>query len=155
MWCGQSVYFVDLHGLVDGQDGVANRGVCGRGGVAGRDGEIGAGAGDGIGVAFAFGAVHGQGAGGEQFVERRTTRVQRSVGTLGLGDLQQVHAHSSEIDRLGGRSALVGGGHLLEVKIVDPEGQGGSYDKTRKSSHGSSLALRDLCWQAETAERVH
>src|ERR1700676_1413982 len=64
-----SVYFVDLEVLVDGEYRVADGGAGAGGSMAGGGGEIGAGARNGVGVAVAFGALHGDGVGGDEFVE--------------------------------------------------------------------------------------
>ena len=58
-----SVQFADLHGLVNGQGGVADGRAFWGGGVPGGGGEVGAGALHGVGVAVAFGALHGDGIG--------------------------------------------------------------------------------------------
>jgi hypothetical protein len=86
--------FADLHGLVDRQGRVADRGAGRCGGVPGGGAEIAAAAGaiDGIGVAVALGTRQGERAGREELVERSAMAVECDIAALGLGDLEQVSA---------------------------------------------------------------
>ena len=131
-----SVHFVDLHGLVDSQNGVANGRTGKRRGVTSRDGEIAAGAFHGIRVAVPFGTRHRQGVGREQFTEPCAVAVLRDKKALGLRDLQQIASNAREADGLRGRRAFVGGGHFLQIEVIDTEEYGGSDENHSKGSHG-------------------
>src|SRR5437667_1246416 len=77
----RSVNFVDLHGGVDGEIGIAN-GRAGRcGGMVRRGREFAAETFDGVGVAVALGAGHGKRTGGHE-LDRKSTRLNSSHITI-------------------------------------------------------------------------
>ena len=134
--------FVNLHGLINGEDGIAD-GRIGRGGsVMSGGGKVTAGAFNGVGIAVALGAGHGQGIGGDEFIESGALAIEGDVRTLGLGNLQKVAANSSQADGLGGGGAFIGDGHLFDGIKIDATGNGSNNEKTGKSTHKKSLAPR-------------
>ena len=115
--------FGDLHGLVDGQGGVANRGIWWRGGVAGDGFEVAGGAAvERVGVAIALGLAHRDRVGGDEFVDVGAVIVEGQEATLGLRDLEEIAANAGQADRLCGRGAGVSGRQLLQRVFVDDEG---------------------------------
>lgn len=66
--------------------------------------------------------------------------VQRDVTAFCLRDLEQVGAHSGQADRLSRSCTLVGGGHLLQIKVVDAKENSRSRQKCKKTSHKKSVA---------------
>ena len=114
--------FADLHGLVDGQGGVADRGAIGCGRMAGGDGEIAAGALDSVGIAVTLRALHGDRIRRDQFIQGRAMIVQGGEAALSLGNLQQVTANAGQANRLGRGGARVGGRHLLQGVLINTEG---------------------------------
>ena len=116
----RSLGLADLHVLVDGEDGVADGGICGRGTVVGGDGEVAPfSAADFVGVALAFGAGEVHGAGRREFVEGDAVAIRSNIGALGLRDLRKVHSNAGEADGLGGSGAGIGGGHFLDGVEID------------------------------------
>ena len=115
--------FADLHGLVDHQGGIADRGAFRGRGVAGCRGEIAARALQSIAIAVAFGTLHGDGIGGDEFVHGvGAVIVEGGKTALGLCDLKQVATDTGEADGLGRGGASVGGRHLAQGILVDAEG---------------------------------
>jgi len=66
-----SVDFVDLHGGVDGEIGIANGGAGPVRAMPRRSGEITTGTFERVGITVALGARHGKRIGGDEFVERK------------------------------------------------------------------------------------
>ena len=108
------VDFLNLHVLVDGENGVANWGIGWRGCVMCCGGKFAAGAFDSVGVAFALGTRHGQGIRGDEFVDGSALSVEGDTGTFGLSDLQQVGADAGKVYGLRGGGARVSGWHFLQ-----------------------------------------
>lgn len=122
--------FGDLHGLVDGEGGVADGGIGRRRGVASDGFEVACGAAfECVGVAVAFGTGHVDGVGGDEFVEIGAVIVESEEAALGLRDLEEVAANAGEADGLGGSGAGVGGRHLFERVCVDRVGDAGENQK--------------------------
>ena len=120
---GALLDFGDLHGLVDGEGGVADGGVGRGGGVASDSFEVAGGAAlERVGVAVAFGPGHVDGVGGDEFVEIGTMIVECEEAAFGLRDLQEVAADAGEADGLRWGGASIGGWHFLERVFVDDEG---------------------------------
>jgi len=136
----QSVNFVDLHGGVDGEIGIANgrAGRCGRMMRSGR--EFAAETFDGVGVAVALGAGHGKRTGGHELVERSAMAVDGDVGAFRLGDLQEVASNADQGDGLRGRRALVSRRHFLQKEVVNDKEKGGTYQKADKRAHEEIVA---------------
>ncbi len=135
--------FADLHVLVDGEDGVADRRIWRRGSVVRDYGEFAAfAATDFVGVALAFGTRKVHGAGRREFVERDAVAVRSDVGAFGLCDLREVHPNAGEAYGLGGSSTGVGGGHSLEGIEIDTGGDGDRNEESDKGSHGKSVPGR-------------
>ena len=136
----RSVNFVDLHGGVDGEIGIANgrAGRCGRMMRSGR--EFAAETFDGVGVAVAVGAGHGERVGGDEFVERSAMAVDGDVGAFRLGDLQEVASNADQADGLRGRRALVSRRHFLQKDLVNDKEKGGTYQKADKRAHEEIVA---------------
>src|SRR5690348_15759576 len=130
-----SVDFVDLHGGVDSEIGIANgrAGRCGRMVRSGR--EFAAETFDGVGVAVALGAGHGKRTGGHELVERSAMTVDGDVGAFRLGDLQEVATNADQGDGLCGRRALVSRRHFLQKEVVNDEEKGSTYQKADKRAH--------------------
>ncbi len=131
--------FADLHGLVDGKGGVANGGACGRWQVPRSNAEVGTGAVYGVGVAVAFGAGHGERAGGDQVSERGTLAVESDVAALGVGNGEQVTADAGEADGLRRGSAGIGGRELLEREGVEAEKRSRDYHEANQCAHEELL----------------
>src|SRR5260370_20897307 len=85
--------FVDLHGGVDGEIGVANGGAGGSGQMARSGSETSAGTFACVGIAVALGAGHGKRVGGDEFRERSAVARCGEVGAFRLGGLQDVAAN--------------------------------------------------------------
>jgi hypothetical protein len=112
--------FADLHVLVDGEDGVADGGICGRGSVMGGDGEVAAvSAADFVGVALTFAAREVHGAGRREFVEGDAVAIRSDISALGLRYLRKVHSNAGKAYGLGGGGAGIGGGHFLDGIEID------------------------------------
>jgi hypothetical protein len=112
--------FADLHVLVDGQDGVTDGGICGRGSVVGGDGEVTkVSTADFVAVALAFGAREVHSAGRREFVEGDAVAIRSDIGALGLHNLRKVHSNAGEAYGLGGCGAGIGGGHFLDGIEID------------------------------------
>src|SRR5712692_1350313 len=90
-----SVDFVNLHGGVDSEIGIANGGAGRSGQVARSGSETDAGAFDRVGIAVALGAGHGKRIGGDEFVKRSAMAVGGDVAAFSLGDLQEVASNAS------------------------------------------------------------
>src|SRR5260370_30630598 len=88
--CRESVDFVDLHGGIDGEIGVANGGAGGSGQMARSHSETGAGTFDCVGIAVALGAGHGKRGGGDEFAGRSALAVGGDVGAFALGAFHDV-----------------------------------------------------------------
>jgi len=132
--------FADLHGLVDGEGGVAN-GEAGWGwGVAGGDGNVGTCAVDRVGVAVALGAGHGERAGGDEFGERGALTVERDVATFGVGDREEVATDAGEADGLRASSAKIGGGEFFERKGVEAEENPSDHYQADDGAHKEIVA---------------
>src|SRR5260370_37730522 len=127
--------FVDLHGGIDGEIGVANGGAGGSGQMARSDSETGAGTFDCVGIAVALGAGHGKRVGGDEFAERSALAVGGDVGAFGLGDLQQVASNARQADGLRRSGAFVRGGHSLQREMINDEEKGGTDEKADKRAH--------------------
>src|SRR6266446_1463066 len=69
--------------------------------------------------------------------------IRRNVAALRLCDLQKVAAHTSQADSLGRRRSFVRRGHLLQVKMINPEEDRGGYQNSDKSAHTRIVALPD------------
>lgn len=141
---------MDLHALVNRERGVTNRRTRWGGRVASRDVEIGARALDRIKIAVPLGARHRERIRRSKLLKRSAMAVQGDVAALGLRNLQKIHADASEADRLGGRGALVGRRHFLEIVVIDPKQKRGSDKNRDESSHGKSLPLRQTRCKAGT-----
>src|SRR5260370_7693875 len=102
-----SVDFVDLHGGVDGEVGIANGGAGRRGQVARCGGEFTAGTFDRVGIAVAFGAGHGKRIGGDEFVERSAMAVRGDVPPFRLGHLPDVSSNPPPADSLHSTATLI------------------------------------------------
>jgi hypothetical protein len=103
--------------------------------VAGGNGEIGSRAINGIGVAIALRAGYGRGAGRDEFLERSAMSILGNEAALGLGDLQEIHAHTGQADGLGWCSAFVGDGHFLDRVEIDAGGDRGNHKQTGEGTH--------------------
>src|ERR1700722_4506608 len=103
--------FGNLHGLVDGEGGVADGGVGGGGGMTGGRAEITGGAAlHGVGVAVALGLTHGERVRRDEFVDGGAVVAEGLEAAFGLRDLQEVAAHAREANRLRRSRARVGRG---------------------------------------------
>jgi hypothetical protein len=131
--------FADLHGLVDGESGVADRGAGGGWSVAGGDGEVWAGAVDRVGVAVALGTGHGERAGRDQVFERGALAVERNVAAFGVGDGEEVAADAGEADGLCWGRAGIGGGEFLERVRVEAQENSGDHHEADQCAHEELL----------------
>src|SRR5260370_36729597 len=114
-----SVDFVDLHGGVDGEVGIANGGAGRRGQVARCGGEFTAGTFDRVGIAVAFGAGHGKRIGGDELVERSAMAGLGDVAAVRLGDLQEVASNARQADGLRWSGTFIRCRHSLQIEVID------------------------------------
>jgi hypothetical protein len=98
-----------------------------------------------VGVTVPFRARHAHGTRREEFLHRHTMPVDGNAVALGLGNLQQIHAHAGEADGLRGRGALVRGGHALEVENIDAE------KKSHEDEHGDEGLHEEIVTPARRA----
>src|SRR5260370_33358202 len=124
--------FVDLHGGIDGEIGVANGGAGGSGQMARSGSETSAGTFDCVGIAVALGAGHGKRVGGDEFAERSAFAVGGDVRAFGLGDLQEVAANARQTDGLRSSGTFIRGRHSLQREMIDGEEKGGTDEKADK-----------------------
>src|SRR5229473_4576827 len=97
---GTLVDLVEVQGFVNGEIGIADEGAGRSGPVARRSRETSAGTLNGVGIAVALGVGHGNGIGGDEFVERSAMAVGGDKAVLRVGNLQQVHSNASQADGL-------------------------------------------------------
>lgn len=135
------VGLVNLHVVIDGQIGIANRGTCWRGLMAGADAELFTRAVNRISVSIAPGARHGQIARRCELGERSATAIQGDESALRGSDLQQIGADSGEGDGLRGRRTLVGRRHFLKIKMKSAICHGGSDENDGQGFHTMILGL--------------
>src|SRR5260370_12406766 len=132
--------FVDLHGGIDGEIGVANGGAGGSGQMARSGSETSAGTFDCVGIAVALGAGHGKRVGGDEFAERSAIAVGGDVGAFGLGDLQEVASNARQADGLRRSGTFIRGRHSLQRELIDGKEEGGTDEKADKSAHEKIVA---------------
>lgn len=68
--------------------------------------------------------------------------IQRDITALGLGDLQQVGAHTGQADGLRGRRAFIRHRHLFEIEMVDSKERGSGNQDCSKRAHKKIVALK-------------
>ena len=132
--------FVDLHGGIDGEIGIANGGAGGCGQMARSDSETGARTFDRVGIAVALGTGHGKRIGGDEFAQRSAFAVGGDVGAFGLGDLQEVASNAGQADGLCRSGTFIRGWHSLQRELIDGEEKGGTDEKADKSAHEKIVA---------------
>lgn len=121
-----SLDFVDVHGGVDGEIGIANGGASRRRKMPRRSGKFTAGTLERVGIAVAPSAGHGQRIGGHEFVERSAMAVGGDVTAFRLGDLQEVASNVCQTDGLRRSRTFIGHRHFLQVKTIHDEEKGGT-----------------------------
>ena len=136
--------FADLHGLVDSERGITNRGAFRRGGMASYDFIFAgiAAALNFVGVAVAFWLGHSQRAGGDEFVDAGAVGIQSQIAAFRLRDLEKVSADSGETDSLRGRGAGVGCGHFFCGEIENAERDSHKHEDANEFAHEASLRLK-------------
>jgi hypothetical protein len=136
--------FVDVHGGIYGEVGIADGGAGRGGGVVGRDCEIAAGTFDGVGVAVALGAGHVEIVGRDELTERSAIAIRSDVATFGLGDLEEVAANADQADGLRWSRAAIRGWHLLQVDAIDDKEKSGRNHNAQNRAHSEIVAPCDV-----------
>src|SRR2546430_13304325 len=113
-----SLDFVDIHGGVDGEIGIANGGARRRGQMPCRGAEFTARTFERVGISVALGAGHGKRIGGDQFVERSAVAVRGDVATFRLGDLEGAASNARQADGLRRGRTFIRGGHSLQIEVI-------------------------------------
>jgi hypothetical protein len=139
---GSSLDFVDLHGGVEGEIGIANGGASRRGQMARRSSEFTAGAFNGVGIPITLGASHGNGIGRNKLVERSAMAVSGDVAAFRLGDLQEVASNAGEADGLRWSRTVIRGRHALHIEVIYDKKEGGSDQDASKRAHERIVARR-------------
>jgi len=89
----------------------------------------------GVSVTVTFRARHAHRARSQQFVHGHAVAIDTDARPLGLGDLQQVHAHASDAHRLRRDRAFRCRGDLLQIKQVDTHQEAGGHQERDKNLH--------------------
>jgi hypothetical protein len=140
--------FADLQVLIDGQNGVANRGVGRSWRVMSDDGKVGAFAAfDFVGVAVALSASEIHGARRGEVVAGTAMAVGSDESTLGLRDLHEVHPHAGEADGLRRSGAGVRGWHPFKIEEIDPAGDGKGNQERYEVLHRRSVARQATAYK--------
>src|SRR4029077_7983661 len=92
--------------------------------MASLGGEFAAGTLKCVGITVAFGAGHGNGIGGDEFVKRATMAVGGDEAAFRLGDLKKVAAHARQADGLGWSRTAICNRHALHIKVIDDKEKG-------------------------------
>src|SRR5712664_1691195 len=138
---GRSVDFVDLHGGVDGEIGIANGGAGRRRQVARRGGEFTAGTFHGVGITVALGAGHGKRIGGDEFVERSAMAVRGDVAAFRLGDLQEIASNARQADGLRWSGTFIRCRHSLQIEVIHDKEKGCTNKNADKRAHERIVCL--------------
>ena len=136
-----SLDFVDIHGGVDGEIGIANGGARRRWQMPCRGGEFTAQTLERVGITVALGAGNGKRIGGDEFVERSAMAVRGDVAAFRLGDLQEVASNARQADGLRRSRTFIGDRHSLQIEVIYDKEKGGTYQDADKRAHGRIVGL--------------
>ncbi|MCU1316805.1 MAG: hypothetical protein JWN63_2127 [Candidatus Acidoferrum typicum] len=136
-----SVDFVDLHGGVYGEIGIANGGAGRCGQMPCRGGEFTARTLERVGITVALGAGQGKRIGGDEFVERSAMAVRGDVASFRLGNLQEVASNAGQADGLGWSRTTIRGRHALQIEVIYDKEKGGTDQDADKRAHGRIVGL--------------
>jgi hypothetical protein len=150
---GRSLDFVNLHGGIDGEIGIANGGAGRCGLMASRSGEITAGTFDRVGIAVAFGAGHGKRMGGNKFVERSAMAIHGDVTALRLGNLQEIGSNARQADGLRRSRTFVRRRQSLQREVIDDQEKGRTDQQADKRAH-ERIVTRQVAHFKRSARQV-
>src|SRR6266481_8866460 len=135
-----SVDFVDLHGGVDGEIGIANGGAGRCGQMPRRSGEITTGTFERVGITVALGARHGKRIGGDEFVERSAMAVGGDVAAFRLRDLEEVASNARQADGLRRSRTFIRDRHSLQIEVIYDKEKGGTDQNADQTPNYRLLA---------------
>ena len=136
-----SLDFVDIHGGVDGEIGIANGGARRRRQMPCRGAEFTARTLERVGITVALGARHGKRIGGDEFVERSAMAIRGDVAAFRLGDLQEVASNARQADGLRRSRTFIRDRHSLQIEVIYDKEKGGTYQDADKRAHGRIVGL--------------
>lgn len=111
--------------------------------------EIASGTVDRIVIAIALGARHRQRIRRDEFIERCASAILSYESALRLSDLQQIHSHPGNADRLRRSRTRGCHRHLFEIEVVHAEDKRRSYQNSEQPTHSFIVLLRTYLRQAD------
>ncbi len=139
-----SLDFVDIHGGVDGEIGIANGGAGRRRQMPRRGGEFTAGTFERVGITVALGARHGKRIGGDEFVERSAMAVGGDVAAFRLRDLEEVASNARQADGLRRSRTFIRDRHSLQIEVIYDKEKGGTDQNADKRAHERIVGLHAM-----------